>query len=85
VLFHYLAAPTKLNGWKNGKLTQLEYIEMELGEPDESGRRRPIPKKGSEKVIKVDNIIAAIGQFPATDFFQRQRRKHHQEKHHRSS
>lgn len=68
VLFHYLAAPTKLMG-ENGKLTQLEYIEMELGEPDESGRRRPIPKKGSEKVIKVDNIIAAIGQFPATDFF----------------
>jgi formate dehydrogenase (NADP+) beta subunit len=67
VLFHYLAAPTKLMG-ENGKLTQLEYIEMELGEPDESGRRRPIPKKGSEKVIKVDNIIAAIGQFPATDF-----------------
>ena len=67
VLFHYLAAPTKLMG-ENGKLTQLEYIEMELGEPDESGRRRPIPKKGSEKVIKVDNIIAAIGQFPVTDF-----------------
>lgn len=67
VLFHYLAAPTKLMG-DNGKLSALEYIEMELGEPDESGRRRPIPKEGSEKVIKVDNVIAAIGQFPVTGF-----------------
>ncbi|UCG64677.1 MAG: FAD-dependent oxidoreductase [Deltaproteobacteria bacterium] len=67
VLFHYLAAPTKLMG-NNGKLTELEYIEMELGEPDESGRRRPVPKEGSEKIIKVDNVIAAIGQFPVTSF-----------------
>jgi homotetrameric NADPH-dependent glutamate synthase len=67
VKFHYLAAPTKLMG-ENGKVTHLEYIEMELGEPDESGRRRPVPKKGSEKVIAVDNVIAAIGQFPVTSF-----------------
>ena len=67
VLFHYLAAPTKLMG-DNGTLTHLEYIEMELGAPDESGRRRPVPKKGTEKVIEVDNVIAAIGQFPATSF-----------------
>jgi len=70
VLFHYLAAPTRLIG-KDGKLAQLEYIEMELGEPDESGRRRPVPKKGSEKIIDVDNIIAAIGQFPVTDFLEK--------------
>jgi len=67
VEFHFLAAPTKLMG-ENGKLTRLEYIEMELGEPDESGRRRPVPKEGSEKVIAVDNVIAAIGQFPVTSF-----------------
>ncbi len=67
VVFHFLAAPTRLIG-ENGTLTHLEYIEMELGEPDESGRRRPIPKKGTEKVIPVDNVIAAIGQFPATSF-----------------
>jgi homotetrameric NADPH-dependent glutamate synthase len=67
VIFHYLAAPTKLMG-ENGRLTQLEYIEMELGEPDESGRRRPVPKPGTETVIPVDNVIAAIGQFPVTDF-----------------
>jgi len=67
VVFHYLAAPTKLMG-KEGKLTHLEYLEMELGEPDESGRRRPVPKKGTETVIEVDNVINAIGQFPVTDF-----------------
>jgi len=67
VVFHYLAAPTKLMG-DNGKLTQLEYLEMELGEPDESGRRRPVPKKGTETIIEVDNVINAIGQFPVTDF-----------------
>jgi len=67
VIFHYLAAPTKLMGDK-GKLTHLEYLEMELGEPDESGRRRPVPKKGTEKVIEVDNVINAIGQFPVTSF-----------------
>jgi formate dehydrogenase beta subunit len=67
VIFHFLAAPTKLMG-DNGTLTQLEYLEMELGEPDESGRRRPVPKPGTEKVIPVDNVIAAIGQFPVTGF-----------------
>jgi homotetrameric NADPH-dependent glutamate synthase len=67
VLFHYLAAPTKLMG-EDSRLTHLEYIEMELGEPDESGRRRPVPKPGTEKTIPVDNVIAAIGQFPVTDF-----------------
>jgi len=69
VIFHYLAAPTKLMG-DNGRLTHLEYIEMELGEPDESGRRRPVPKPGTETVIPVDNVIAAIGQFPETGFLQ---------------
>jgi len=67
VIFHYLAAPVKLMGEK-GKLTHLEYLEMELGEPDESGRRRPVPKKGTETIIEVDNVINAIGQFPVTDF-----------------
>jgi formate dehydrogenase beta subunit len=67
VEFHYLAAPTKLMG-NNGTLTHIEYLEMELGEPDESGRRRPVPKPGTETTIPVDNVIAAIGQFPVTDF-----------------
>jgi formate dehydrogenase beta subunit len=67
VEFHFLAAPTRLMG-EGGRLTHLEYLEMELGEPDESGRRRPVPKPGTETVIPVDTVIAAIGQFPVTDF-----------------
>jgi len=62
VEMHFLAAPTKIEG--EGKCERLEYIEMELGEPDDSGRRRPVPIEGSEKVIGVDNVIAAIGQLP---------------------
>ncbi|MBN2040790.1 MAG: FAD-dependent oxidoreductase [Spirochaetes bacterium] len=69
VIFQFLSNPTKLMG-ENGVLKQLEYTEMELGEPDESGRRRPVPKKGSEKIMDVDNVIVAAGQFPETDFLQ---------------
>jgi formate dehydrogenase beta subunit len=67
VKFHFLAAPTKLIG-EDGKLTGLEFIRMELGEPDASGRRRPVPVEGSEEIIPCDNVIAAIGQFPELDF-----------------
>ena len=67
VKFHFLAAPSKLIG-ENGKLKGLEFIRMELGEPDASGRRRPVPVEGSEEVLDVDNVIAAIGQFPDLAF-----------------
>ncbi len=67
VKFHFLAAPTKLVG-ENGKLTGMEFIRMELGEPDASGRRRPVPVEGSKEIIPCDNVIAAIGQFPDLDF-----------------
>ena len=63
VNFHFLAAPTRLIG-EDGKLTALEYIQMELGEPDASGRRRPVPVEGSETILEVDNVIPAIGQAP---------------------
>ncbi|MBF0524199.1 MAG: FAD-dependent oxidoreductase [Deltaproteobacteria bacterium] len=56
---------------ENGKLTGIEFIKMELGEPDASGRRRPVPVEGSETVLPVDNVIAAIGQFPDLDFIQK--------------
>ncbi len=58
----FLNAPTKLVADENNVLTGLEVIEMELGEPDASGRRRPVPKEGSEHVIELDTVIAAIGQ-----------------------
>jgi formate dehydrogenase major subunit len=63
VQFHFLAAPVRLFG-ANGKVDKLEYVKMELGEPDASGRRRPVPMEGSETLIPVDMVIAAIGQFP---------------------
>ncbi len=61
IKLHILAAPVRVLS-QNGRLTGIECIRMELGEPDESGRRRPIPVKGSEFVLDVDNVIIAIGQ-----------------------
>ena len=58
----YLAAPTKVLG--DGKVTGLECTQMKLGEPDASGRARPIPIEGTEFVINTDTVIAAIGQVP---------------------
>lgn len=59
----YLAAPVKILG-DAGKVTGMECIRMKLGEPDESGRRRPIPIEGTEFVIEADVIIPAISQRP---------------------
>jgi len=63
VKFHFLAAPSKFEG-ENDQVKTLEYIKMALGEPDASGRRRPVPMEGSETELAVDNCFAAIGQFP---------------------
>jgi len=62
VKFEFLAAPVKAIADENGKLKALECIRMELGEPDASGRRRPVPIPGSEFQIECDWAIAAIGQ-----------------------
>ena len=59
----YLAAPVKILG-KGGKVVGMECIQMELGPPDESGRKKPTPIKGSEFRIKVDTVIPAISQSP---------------------
>jgi NADPH-dependent glutamate synthase beta subunit-like oxidoreductase len=69
VKYHFLAAPVQLIGDEQGKLRQIEYLKMELGEPDKSGRRRPVPIEGSETVMDVDVVIAAIGQRPFTGWF----------------
>lgn len=61
IKLHILAAPVRVLS-KDDQLTGIECIRMELGEPDASGRRRPIPVKGSEFTIDVDNVIIAIGQ-----------------------
>jgi len=68
VEFHFLAAPSKLMAGADGKLAHLEFIQMELGEPDNSGRQRPVPIPGSETVMEADNVIAAIGQRPDVRF-----------------
>jgi formate dehydrogenase major subunit len=60
----FLTAPTKVVLDDNGRAKGMEVITMELGEPDESGRRRPVPIEGSEEVLEFDTIIPAIGQDP---------------------
>lgn len=64
---HFLATPVKVLT-EDGKVTGAECIRMELGEPDASGRRRPIPIKGSEFVLPADVIISAIGEAPDLSF-----------------
>jgi len=64
ILFKFLTNPTRILGTDDGWVKGMECIEMELGEPDESGRRRPVPKPGSEHVIDVETVIIAIGQTP---------------------
>ena len=64
VEFMLLANPTKLIGDENGWLKAVEVIDMELGEPDASGRRRPVAIAGSEHTIDMDTVIVAIGQTP---------------------
>lgn len=60
VNFHYLAAPVKLEK-RNGKLV-MTFRKMELGEPDASGRRKPVEIPGSDYEVEADTVIAAIGQ-----------------------
>ena len=67
VKIHFLAVPVKVLT-EDGKVTGAECIRMELGEPDASGRRRPIPIKGSEFVLPADVIISAIGEAPDLSF-----------------
>jgi NADPH-dependent glutamate synthase beta subunit-like oxidoreductase len=61
--FMYLTAPLEVQG--KDKVVGLKCQKMQLGEPDESGRRRPVPIPGSEFVLDVDTVILAIGQQPS--------------------
>ena len=61
VQFYLLTAPTRFFGDDNGWVTGFECLKMELGEPDESGRRRPVPIKGSEFKLECDMAVVAIG------------------------
>ncbi|MCF6159356.1 MAG: bifunctional dihydroorotate dehydrogenase B NAD binding subunit/NADPH-dependent glutamate synthase [wastewater metagenome] len=62
--FKFLTNPIKILGDEKGWVSSLECVKMELGEPDDSGRRRPIPVKGSEFVLDVECVIMSIGNGP---------------------
>lgn len=63
IIFDLLTNPIRIIG-ENGRVTGMECIKMELGEPDASGRRRPVPVKGSEFMMEVDAVIMALGTTP---------------------
>lgn len=59
--FHLLTAPVKFMGDDKGRVKAMECIKMELGEPDESGRRRPVPIEGSNFELETDLVVIAVG------------------------
>lgn len=68
ISINFLVTPVKIIS-HNGAVTGMRMVRMELGEPDSSGRRRPIPVQGSEFEVEVDMIIQAIGQEPDVENF----------------
>ncbi len=72
IRMEFLVAPVRVigtdNGGVGGKVSGIECLRMELGEPDASGRRRPVPIKGSEFVLSVDAVVPAVGQMSDLSF-----------------
>lgn len=64
IIFRLLENPTRILGNEDGWVSGMETVKMELGEPDESGRRRPVVIEGSESVLDIDTVVVAIGQTP---------------------
>lgn len=64
IIFKTLTNPTEVLGDENGFVSGIKCVSMELGEPDESGRRRPVVKEGSEHTVDVDCVIMSIGTSP---------------------
>lgn len=64
IIFKLLNNPVAIHGNEDGEVVSIECVEMGLGEPDASGRRRPVEKAGSNFIIEVDTVIEAIGQSP---------------------
>jgi len=64
IVFEFLTNPKRFVGNERGWVKAMECIRMRLGEPDESGRRRPVPIEGSEFIMDVDTVIVAIGRTP---------------------
>lgn len=64
VIFDFLTNPTRFVADDRGRVAGMEVVRMVLGEPDESGRRRPVVEKGSERIVDVDTVIIAVGTTP---------------------
>ncbi len=64
VIFHLLTNPVRIVTDAANRVRGVECLRMELGEPDSSGRRRPVPVEGSEFVVEADTVIIAIGNRP---------------------
>ncbi len=64
IIFKFLTAPTSIEGDDKGRACKLHCVEMQLGEPDASGRRRPSPIEGSDFCMDVDTVIPALGTSP---------------------
>ena len=64
IIFLTLNNPTEILGGEDGRVNGMKCIKMELGEPDASGRRRPIPVEGSEYILDVDTVIMSLGTSP---------------------
>lgn len=71
VKIEFLVSPKKVLG-ENGKVCGIECLRVQLGEPDETGRRRPIPIEGSEFVLQTDMVIFAVGETPELGFLPKQ-------------
>jgi glutamate synthase (NADPH/NADH) small chain len=61
IIAKWLTNPVRILGNESGWVTGMEVIQMELGEPDASGRRSPVPKKGTEHILDVDMVVYALG------------------------
>jgi glutamate synthase (NADPH/NADH) small chain len=64
IIFRFLTNPIRFAGNERGEVKTMECVEMELGEPDASGRRRPVSKAGSNFTMDVDTVVVALGTTP---------------------
>jgi glutamate synthase (NADPH/NADH) small chain len=64
IIFDFLTNPTRFLGDERGMVRSMEVVDMELGEPDASGRRSPKAREGSEHIVDVDTVIIAVGTIP---------------------
>lgn len=62
--YQFLTQPVRFMAGADGRLAQIECLRMELGEPDDSGRRRPVPIEGSEFIVEADTAVLALGYWP---------------------